>query len=282
MSASNEDRVWLVTGSSSGFGYALARAVLERGERVVATARHIERLAPLVEAYAGRVKTLAMDVSDSAGVAARVCEGIEAFGRVDVLVNNAGSGLIGAFEESSEAELRRNFEVNFFGALAVTRGVLPGMRERRSGVIVNMSAAAAISNYAGFSVYGAAKFALEGWSEGLRAELAPLGVKVIMVQPGPFRTEFVGRSLTKAGTRIADYDQTSGRFAALLSKMDGKQPGDPVRAASEIIEAVGSGSPPARLVLGKYAVEKAKRKLSASGAELAAWEAAGLRADFGV
>jgi NAD(P)-dependent dehydrogenase (short-subunit alcohol dehydrogenase family) len=274
------ERVWLVTGSSSGFGRELVEAALERGERVVATARNVDGLAPLVEAHPGRLRVAVLDVTSEHNAGFVVKTAVETFGRVDVLVNNAGCGLIGAFEECAPEQVRRNFEVNFFGALSLTRAVLPALRGQRSGTIVNMSAAAAISNYAGFSAYGAAKFALEGWSEAIRAELAPLGVRVVLVEPGPFRTEFIGKSLDRASGKIADYDQTSGRFAALLSKMNGKQPGDPARAAGAIIAAVDSPNPPMRLVLGKYAVEKMKKKLASTGAELAAWEAVGAGTDF--
>jgi NAD(P)-dependent dehydrogenase (short-subunit alcohol dehydrogenase family) len=272
--------VWLVTGSSSGFGRELVEAALERGERVVATARNVDGLAPLVEAHPGRLRVAVLDVTSEHNAGFVVKTAVETFGRIDVLVNNAGCGLIGAFEECAPEQVRRNFEVNFFGALSLTRAVLPALRGQRSGTIVNMSAAAAISNYAGFSAYGAAKFALEGWSEAIRAELAPLGVRVVLVEPGPFRTEFIGKSLDRASGKIADYDQTSGRFAALLSKMNGKQPGDPARAAGAIIAAVDSPNPPMRLVLGKYAVEKMKKKLASTGAELAAWEAVGAGTDF--
>lgn len=276
----NSERVWLVTGSSSGFGRALVEAALSRGERVVATARNVDGLAPLMDAHPGRLRVAVLDVTSPGNAEFVVKTAVDAFGRIDVLVNNAGYGLIGAFEECAEEQVRRNFEVNFFGALNLTRAALPVLRGQRSGTIVNMSAAAAISNYAGFSVYGAAKFALEGWSEAIRAELAPLGVRVMMVEPGPFRTDFIARSLDKASGKIADYDQTSGRFAALLSKMSGKQPGDPAKAAGAIIAAVDSSAPPVRLVLGKYAVEKMKKKLASTGTELAAWEAVGVATDF--
>jgi len=274
------ERTWFVTGSSSGFGKSIVEAALARGERVFATARNVDGLAPLVKQHEGRLRVAVLDVTNAAQAEFASASAMEAFGRIDVLVNNAGYGLIGAFEDCSDVQIRRNFEVNFFGALNVTRALLPSMRQAGSGTIVNMSAAAAISNYAGFSIYGAAKCALEGWSEGLRAELAPLGVRVMIVQPGPFRTDFIARSLEKAAMTTAGYERTVGGFAGLLVRMNGKQPGDPARAAGAIIAAVDQANVPARLVLGKYAIEKVKKKAAASAAELAAWENAGASTDF--
>lgn len=273
-------RVWFITGCSSGLGRALAATALARGEQVIATARQPETLHELAAQYSATCRVLALDVTDSAQVKSVVTEGAKVFGRLDVVVNNAGYGLLGAFEELDPEQITRNFETNFFGALAVIRAALPILRAQGSGHLVNISAAAAISNYAGFSIYGATKFALEGVSEGLAAELLPLGIKVTIVQPGPFRTDFIARSLDRAETAIADYDRTSGKFQRLLTSMDGKQPGDPEKAAAAIIAAVSSDKPPLRLVLGKYAHEKVRRKLTATEHEQAAWEAVSLPTDF--
>jgi len=273
-------RVWLITGCSSGFGRALATAVLARGQWVVATARRLESIAPLAERHPETCRAITLDVTDSAQVKSAVAEAAAAFGRIDVVVNNAGYGLIGAFEELGEEQIARNFSVNFFGALEVIRATLPILRAQGSGHIVNISAAAVISNYAGFSIYGATKWALEGVSESLAAELKPLGIKVTIVQPGPFRTDFISRSLERAENHLADYDRTSGKFLRFLETMEGKQPGDPARAAEAIIAAVESDTPPSRLVLGKYANDKARKKFTDAEKERAAWEHVGVPTDF--
>ena len=205
---------------------------------------------------------------------------VNEFGRLDVVVNNAGYGLVGAGEEYDEAQITRNFETNFFGALRVIRAALPILRAQRRGHFVNISAAAVIANYAGFSIYGATKWALEGLSESLAAEVRPLGLKVTIVQPGPFRTEFISRSLERASASIPDYDPSSGKFRRFLETMNGRQPGDPAKAADAIISAVESDNPPLRLVLGKYAIDKTRRKLGSAARELDAASAAGAATDF--
>ena len=273
-------RVWLITGCSSGLGAALAAAVLARGQRVIATARQPAALGAIAGRYPGTCRALALDVSDAAQVKAVVAEAASVFGRIDVVVNNAGYGLAGAFEELGEEQIARNFETNFFGALGVIRAALPILRAQGGGHIVNISAAAVISNYAGFSIYGATKWALEGVSESLAAELKPLGIKVTIVQPGPFRTDFIARSLERAETPLADYDRTSGKFLRFLATMAGRQPGDPARAAEAILAAVESDVPPLRLVLGKYANDKVRRKFANAEKELGAWEHIGLPTDF--
>lgn len=200
--SSNNKKVWLITGSSSGFGRALAEAVLKHGVseapakqvRLVATARKPEQLNDLVNQYPETVKAVRLDITNKTAVKAAVDATLEAFGRIDVLVNNAGYGLIGALEEVSDEQIWRNFDTNLFGAINMIRAVLPIMRQQKSGHIVNMSAIAGFSNEVGFSIYGGAKFALEGVSEALHGELAPLGIKVTIVEPGPFRTDFIGRS----------------------------------------------------------------------------------------
>ncbi len=278
--SSAPSRVWLITGCSSGFGAALAAAVLARGERVVATARNADALCEFAAQFPDSCRALALDVTDASQVKRVVAQAVEEFGRLDVVVNNAGYGLVGAFEELGTEQIVRNFDTNFFGALEVIRAALPILRAQGSGHIVNISAAAVISNYAGFSIYGATKWALEGVSESLAAELKPLGIKVTMVQPGPFRTDFIARSLERAESHIADYDRTSGKFARLLETMSGKQPGDPAKAAEAIIAAVESDTPPLRLILGKYANDKTRRKLADAERERAAWESVGAPTDF--
>lgn len=273
------DKVWLITGCSSGLGRALAECVLERGGRVVATARDAGSLSGLVSRWPETCAALALDVTDTNRVRHAVEESVRLFGRLDVLVNNAGYGLVGAVEEVSDAQIRRNFEVNFFGALDLLRAALPHFREAKSGHVINISAAAAISNYPGFGIYGAAKCALEGLSESLAAEGRAFGLKVTVVQPGPFRTDFISRSLEQAEHSIPAYEGSSGKFAKFIAGMDGKQPGDPALAAIAICDAVEAERPPLRLVLGKYACEKVRRGLSQRESELKAWEAAGLSAD---
>ncbi len=280
MNAVNDTPVWFITGCSSGLGRALAARVLERGHRLIATARHPETLAALVATYPDRCRALALDVTEAAQVAPVVAQAAEVFGRLDVVVNNAGYGLVGAVEECDDAQITRNFETNFFGALRVIRAALPILRAQRRGHFVNVSAAAVIANYPGFSIYGATKWALEGVSESLAAEVRPLGLRVTIVQPGPFRTDFVARSLEGATRHIPDYDSSSGKFRRFLETMSGRQPGDPIKAADAIIAAVASENPPLRLVLGKYAVDKARRKLASAAREFEASSAAGLAADF--
>jgi NAD(P)-dependent dehydrogenase (short-subunit alcohol dehydrogenase family) len=272
-------RVWFITGCSSGFGAALAAAVLARGHRVMATARSAE-LSGLAAQFPETCRVLALDVADSEQVKDVVAQAADMFGRLDVIVNNAGYGLVGAFEELGADQIARNFSTNFFGALEVIRAALPTLRAQGAGHIVNISAAAVISNYPGFSIYGATKWALEGVSESLAAELKPLGIKVTIVQPGPFRTDFIARSLERSESQIADYDRSSGKFLRFLETMKGKQPGDPKRAAEAIIAAVESDAPPMRLVLGKYANDKVRKKLADAERERAAREQVGLAADF--
>ncbi len=274
-------RVWFITGCSSGFGRALAERVLAQGQRVIATARDATALEGLAARHPESCRALALDVTDVAQVKAAIAEAAEMFGRLDVVVNNAGYGLIGAFEEFTPDEIEKNFATNFFGALEVIRAALPILRAQGSGHLVNISAAATISNYPGFSIYGASKAALESVSESLALELQPFGIKITIVQPGPFRTDFVRRSLTRAENEIAGYERSSGKFRRLLETMDGKQPGDPEKAAEAIIAAVESETPPLRLVLGKYAHDKVRRQLAATERELSAWEAVGRPTEFG-
>lgn len=271
--------VWLITGCSTGLGRALAAHALTRGHRVIATARQPEQLQDLVASNSETCRALPLDVTDAAEVTSAVGEAAHVWGRIDVVVNNAGYGLVGAFEELSEERITRNFETNFFGALSVIRATLPILRAQKAGHIINISAAAAISNYAGFSIYGATKAALESVSESLAAELRPLGIKVTIVQPGPFRTDFISRSMERAEQRIAEYESSSGKFLRLLESMDGKQPGDPAGAAEAILAAAAAEAPPLRLVLGKYAIDKVRRLASARERELATWEAVGRAAD---
>jgi NAD(P)-dependent dehydrogenase (short-subunit alcohol dehydrogenase family) len=280
MNASMTQKVWLVTGCSSGFGRALAEAALERGDKVVATARNAASLLDLAARWPGTVHVAELDVTDTAGCYAVLAEALQVFGGLDVLVNNAGYGLVGSLEECSPEQVQRNFAVNFFGPLTLMRAALPHFRQSRSGHIVNISAAAAIANYAGFGIYGAAKCALEGASEALAQEGRSFGLKVTLVQPGPFRTDFIAHGLERAEAALPEYEGSSGKFGKFLSTMDGKQPGDPARAAQAILRAVDAEKPPLRLVLGKYALEKSRRTLAQREAELKLWEETATGSDF--
>ncbi len=273
-------KVWLITGSSSGFGRALAEAVLAHGDRLIATARKPEQLKALVDHYPETARAIALDVTNSQQVLSALEQAQATFGRIDVLVNNAGCGLIGALEEVSDEQLRRNFETNLFGAMHVMRAVLPIMRQQGSGHIINMSAIAGFTNELGFSVYGGAKFALEGVSEALRGEVEPFGIKVTIVEPGPFRTDFIGRSLERVPTPLSAYEPTVGKFLNFLNQIEGQQPGDPVKAAKAIIQMVEAEDPPLRLVLGKYAYRKFRQKIEQLTAELNRWESVGIATDF--
>jgi NAD(P)-dependent dehydrogenase (short-subunit alcohol dehydrogenase family) len=277
---SDNTKVWLITGSSSGFGRNLAEGVLKKGDRVIATARKPEQLQDLVNQYPNTVKAVSLDVNNSSQIKATVDEAIKAFGRIDVLVNNAGYGLIGALEEVSDEQIRRNFDTNFFSVINMMRAVLPIMREQQSGHIVNMSAIAGFTNELGFSIYGGAKFALEGVSEAVHGEVAPLGIKVTIVEPGPFRTDFIGRSLERAENSMDVYKPTVGKFLQFLEKINGTQPGDPEKAVQVLIKVVESENPPLRLVLGKYAYSKFRQKIASLTTELDTWEAIAANTDF--
>jgi NADP-dependent 3-hydroxy acid dehydrogenase YdfG len=250
------------------------------GDCLLATARNTNQLQDLKGSYPETCWILPLDVTEEGAIQQTVQHALQLAQRIDVLVNNAGYGLLGSLEECSQEQIRRNFEVNFFGAANMIRHVLPTMREQKKGHIINMSAAAAIANYAGFSIYGATKFALEGLSESLASEVKPLGVKVTLIEPGPFRTDFIARSMEKVASHIPAYDATVGKFGAFLEKMEGQQPGDPAKAAEAILQVVNSETPPLRLVLGKYAIDKVERVTKSRLRELETWKEKGLKTDF--
>lgn len=267
-------RVWLITGTSTGFGRELAEVVLEGGGRVVATARRPESLGELTAKYGERVLSQRLDVTIPAEVSAAVSAARERFGRIDVLVNNAGFGMVGAVEETSDAELRRIFETNFFGAMSVTRAVVPVMRAQGSGHILNVSSIGGLTSlFPGFGAYCATKFALEAESEALSVELRPFGVKVTIVEPGAFRTAFNGSKNARPAESIDAYRESVGGIAKWLDSMDGKQPGDPRRAAQAMVKVVESGEPPLRLLLGSDALAEARRKLEVLRRDIDGWEA---------
>lgn len=267
---------WFITGSSGGFGRLLAETLLARGEAVVATARDPQALADLVAEHPDAVLALPLDVTDAPQVRGAVDAAVAA-GPIDVLVNNAGHGLLGALEELSDEQIHEVLGVNLLGALAVTRAVLPHMRARRQGHIVQMSSVGGVVANPGHAIYATTKFALEGASEALAGEVAPFGIGVTIVEPGPFRTDFLGRSMGRA-TPIPDYED--GPAGALRARDGhGKQPGDPVRAVEAIIDAVRSRSAPLRLPLGRSAVERIRTKLTGQLADLEACAAVAIAAD---
>lgn len=274
------DPVWFVTGCSTGFGRELAKLVLARGWRVVATARDVERLADLGHDADERLLPLALDVTDQAQIDSAVAAIDARFGRIDVLVNNAGYGYQSSIEEGDDAEIRAQFDANVFGLFALTRAVLPGMRERRSGAIVNITSVAGLVGFPSSGYYAASKHAVEGFSDALAAEVAPLGISVTCVEPGPFRTDWAGRSLRQTPGTIADYADTAGARMAATKGYSGNQPGDPVRAGEAMIAAVERAAPPRHLVLGKWGYDAVTTRLRERLAEIEAQRDASLAADF--
>jgi NAD(P)-dependent dehydrogenase (short-subunit alcohol dehydrogenase family) len=272
--------VWFITGCSTGFGRELAKAVVARGFRAVVTARDTKQVADIVAAHEDHAVALRLDVTDPVQVAESVRRAEEHFGGIDVLVNNAGIGYFAAVEESDEADVRRMFEIDFFGLARMTHAVLPGMRKRRSGHIVNIASIAGLAAYPSLGYYCAAKFAVEGLSEVLAQEVKPLGIKVTLVEPSAFRTEWAGSSASEARTEIADYAATAGAVRRELRELSGKQPGDPVRAASAIIQAVEAPNPPLHLLLGKEALRLGREKLDALRRDFDAWQKLTVGADF--
>ena len=276
--AANEKPVWLITGCSTGFGRELASQVLELGYRVVVTSRHHADIKDLADK--GDALLLKLDVTHKGQVAAAIKAAEKKFGRIDVLVNNAGIGYFAAVEESKEHDIRKMFEINVFGLSRMIHAVLPGMRKRKSGFIVNISSLAGIRGFPAVGYYNATKFAVEGLSEALWQEVEPLGIKVMLVEPSGFRTDWAGRSANESKKQIADYAETAGKSRAHLRADSGKQPGDPVRAAQAIIKAVESASPPHHLLLGNDAFEGAMAKVEALRKEFSAGEAVARAADF--
>jgi NAD(P)-dependent dehydrogenase (short-subunit alcohol dehydrogenase family) len=268
---STDSRVWLITGSSSGFGRELAVAALRAGDRVVATARRPQTLDDLVATAPDRVLALALDVTDPAQIDAAVAAARSRFGRIDVLVNNAGHGSVGAVEELDDGELRTLMDTMFFGPVAMTRAVLPGMRSQAGGAIVQMSSMGGQLSPPGFGAYCAAKFALEAISEALAAEVAPFGIRVLVVEPGAFRTAF-GAGAMQRSRDSGVYGASVGPTRAAVDAMDGAQPGDPAKAAAAILAALDSDAPPLRLALGDDAVDAIGGALDHRRAELDAWE----------
>lgn len=272
--------VWFITGCSTGFGRELVGLLLEQGHRVVATARDPARLESAVKGYEENALALSLDVTNPASIARAVEQAEARFGQIDVLVNNAGYGYLAAIEEGEDEPVRQMFETNVFGLVDVTKAVLPGMRARKQGHIINLSSIGGLVSFGATGYYHATKFAVEGLSGSLAIELAPLNIKVTVVEPGPFRTDFAGRSIAESKTEIDDYAETAGVRRQKTAEGSGKQPGDPVRAAQAIIDVVAAANPPHHLVLGKSALELARKDLEAKRRDFDAWEKTSLGADF--
>lgn len=274
-----QDPVWFITGCSTGFGRSLAEAVLARGERVVATARDVARVADL-EGASDRLLPLALDVTDDAQIAAAVDAARERFGRVDVLVNNAGYGYQASIEEGEDAEIRAQFDANVFGLFALTRAVLPMMRAQGGGHVINITSVAGLVGFPGSGYYAASKHAVEGWSDALAAEVAPLGLNVTCVEPGPFRTDWAGRSLRQTPVRIDAYQATVGQRMESTRSVSGRQAGDPERAAAAIISLAEEAEPPRHMVLGAWGIDQVTERLRRRLKEIEARREAAIATDF--
>ncbi len=270
--------VWFITGCSTGFGRRIATHVLELGYRTVVTSRNPDDIADLAEL--GDVLVLKLDVTDRTQAEAAVRAAEDHFGCIDVLVNNAGIGYFAAVEESDEKEVRKMFDVNVFGLSRMIHIVLPGMRKRRQGFIVNLSSIAGLRSFPALGYYNSTKFAVEGLSEALWQEVEPLGIKVMLVEPSGFRTDWAGRSANETEHQISDYADTADKNIRQLRAVSGKQSGDPVRAAEAIVQAVESSNPPHRLLLGNDAYDGAIAKLDELRAEFIEWETVSRGADF--
>ena len=272
--------VWFITGCSTGIGRALARRVLERGFRCVVTARDAAQIADIVAPHPATSLALALDVTDPAQRTAAIDRTQKAFGGIDVLVNNAGYGYSAAVEEGDEDEVRAMFDTNFFGLAAMTKTVLPLMRARGRGHVINISSVAGLVGNPASGYYNATKFAVEGMTEAMAKEVAPLGIRVTLIEPGPFRTDFQGRSIHVARSPLAAYASTAGARRAQLQRDSGKQAGDPQRAADIIIMVAESAEPPLHLVLGRNGLERVRDKLTQLVRSLDEWEKVTVSADY--
>ncbi|MDE1883309.1 MAG: SDR family NAD(P)-dependent oxidoreductase [Rhodospirillales bacterium] len=273
--------VWFITGCSTGLGRELARRVIRRGWRVAVTARDAAQVEELASEGGERALALKLDVTKQTEIDAAVKEAVQKFGGISVLVNNAGYGYQSTVEEGEEAEIRAQFEANVFGLFALTRAVLPVMRAQKSGNIINITSVAGLIGFPGSGYYAASKHAVEGWSDSLRAEVQPLGIGVTCVEPGPFRTDWAGRSLKQTPSRIADYAETAGARLASTKERSGTQAGDPVRAGDAMIELAQKGvGAPRHIVLGAWGFEAATQAMKARLDEIASQKALSLSTDF--
>lgn len=272
--------IWLITGASSGLGRAIAQAVLEAGDIVIATARDPATIRELVERFPDQVVAARVDVTDRTTIAQVVGEAERRFGRIDVLVNAAGYGYLAAIEEGEDSGIRAQFETNVFGLLDVTKAVLPGMRARRRGCIVNLSSLGGLVAFAATGYYHATKFAVEALSESLSHEVGPLGIKVLIVEPGAFRTDWAGRSMIESPVIVDDYAETAGKRRTATRAVSGSQPGDPKKAAQAILNAVKAEQTPLRLLLGASALKVARARMETLKAEFEALAEVTTSVDF--
>jgi NAD(P)-dependent dehydrogenase (short-subunit alcohol dehydrogenase family) len=286
MSMSNSEnksqvgKVWFITGASSGFGRLLAEHLFTLGANVVATARNIDTLSEFTTKHPANSLILSLDVTKPDSIAKAHDDAIAHFGRIDVLVNNAGYGLTGAIEEVTDEEFMPMFDTNVLGLIHVTKAFLPDFRKQHSGNIVNISSIAGLVGSPGWGYYNATKFAVEGISDALTVEMEPFGVHVTVIEPGPFRTDFLGRSGKEAALQIADYQPTAGKTREYFHTQAGKQAGDPQKAVEAIVAAVSAPNPPKRLLLGKFALNRFRGKIDAMQKEIAEWETTTIGADF--
>ncbi|HEV7580939.1 MAG TPA: oxidoreductase [Mycobacterium sp.] len=265
-------KVWFLTGASRGFGLEIARKILAQGDRVVATARRAEQILTELPDAGDALLAIDLDVTNADQAAQAVQSAVDAFGRIDVLVNNAGRGLLGAVEEASDTSVRAVYEVNVFGTLTMQRAVLPIMRRQRSGHIINISSVGGLLGSAGWGVYCSTKFAMEGFSEALAQEVRPLGIWVTIVEPGYFRTDFLdASSLATEENVIADYEGTAGAVRAHAVEVNHAQPGDPVKAAAAIVDIASAAEPPVHLLLGTDCVALVEAKIEDLEADIEAW-----------
>ena len=272
--------VWFITGCSTGFGRELAKLLLIKGNKVVITARDTEKIKDLTEGYETSALALELDVTDKGSIQHAVAKAREAFGRIDVLVINAGYGYFTSIEEGEEDKIRAQFETNFFGLVSMIQAVLPGMRSQKSGHVVNFSSIGGLRAFPATGYYHATKFAVEGLSESLSHEVGPLGIKVLIVEPGPFRTDWAGRSTARTETQLDDYKETVGKRMAASLEGSGKQAGDPVRGSQAVIDAVESVDTKLRLLLGEMAYKMANEKLDMLKENFEAYKDLTLGSDF--
>jgi NAD(P)-dependent dehydrogenase (short-subunit alcohol dehydrogenase family) len=280
MAQSDPSRVWFITGASKGFGRLLAEEVLRRGQRVIPTARNVATVADLERNHPHQARAFALDVTSPEQIASVAQKAIAAFGHVDVVVNNAGYGVSGAIEEVAEDEFEHMFQTNIYGLIRTTRAFLPHLRQRRHGHIINFSSIGGLIGSPGWGFYNTTKFAVEGFTEALAGEMKPFGVRVTVIEPGPFRTDFLGQSGKLATRDIPGYEVSAGKAREYLKTQNGKQPGDPQKAIEAVISVVDSPAPPLHLILGKIALTRFRGKLALWQEEIAAWENVTTNTDF--
>lgn len=275
-----KNKIWLITGCSSGLGRAFAITALSQGYKVAVTSRNLSDIQDIVACHQENALAVQLDVTNPSDIKAAIKNVLDRFGKIDVLVNNAGIGYFGSIEESDESETRRMMEINFYGLANVTREILPVMRKQKSGHIINISSICGIYSYPGLGYYNATKYAVDGFTETLHREVKDLGIKVTIVAPGAFRTQWAGRSAKESETNIQDYSATSHNFKTIIRNSNGQQPGNPQKAADAVVQLVESATPPLRLVLGTDAMEAANLKLQELKSDFEAWRPVTIGTDF--